>query len=70
MDTLEASRTLKNWVERGVLMADASHGKQKTVYRKPSVAPPQDRLFSTTYLQFHYQERVIERAFGDAIFLK
>lgn len=49
LDTLEASRMLKNWVERGVLVADASQGKQKTVYRKPSVAPPQDGLFSTPF---------------------
>ncbi len=47
VDTLEASRMLKSWVEHGVLVADASQGKQKTVYRKPAAPPPQDGLFST-----------------------
>lgn len=47
VDTLDASRMLKNWVERGVLVADASQGKQRTIYRKPAVAPLQDGLFST-----------------------
>jgi ATP-dependent DNA helicase RecG len=35
VDTLKASKMLKRWVEQGLLVMDASHGKQKTLYRKP-----------------------------------
>jgi ATP-dependent DNA helicase RecG len=43
VDTLEASRTLKSWVERGLLIADDSKGKRGTVYRKRA-SPPADAL--------------------------
>ncbi len=35
VDTLRASKMLKRWVEQGLLVMDTSHGKQKTLYRKP-----------------------------------
>ena len=34
VETLEASRMLKNWVEKGLLLPDDSKGKRGTVYRK------------------------------------
>lgn len=43
VETLEASRMLKGWVDSGLLVADDSKGKRGTVYRKP-VAPPPDSL--------------------------
>ena len=39
VDTLDASRMLKNWVERGLLLSDDTKGKRGTVYRKPTRAP-------------------------------
>jgi ATP-dependent DNA helicase RecG len=33
VDTLKASRLLRKWVEQGLLLADDSQGKRKTVYR-------------------------------------
>ena len=36
VDTLKASKTLKRWVEQGVLLRDDSGGKRHTVYRKPA----------------------------------
>lgn len=43
VETLQASRMFKGWVERGLLVADDSKGKRGTVYRKP-VTPPADSL--------------------------
>lgn len=47
VDTLQASKMLKRWVEQGLLMADSSGGKRKTVYFKPATqdeAPTPDPL--------------------------
>ena len=33
-DTLKASRVLRKWVAQGLLVADSSQGKSKTVYRR------------------------------------
>lgn len=43
VETLEATRMLKGWVESGLLLADDAKGKRGTVYRKPA-APPPDSL--------------------------
>jgi ATP-dependent DNA helicase RecG len=49
VDTLDASRMLKGWVERGLLLADDTKGKRGTVYRKPTRAPADTAsLFSET----------------------
>jgi len=36
LDTLKASKQLKNWVEQGLLVSNSTQGKRNTVYRKPS----------------------------------
>jgi ATP-dependent DNA helicase RecG len=36
LDTLKASKQLKNWVEQGLLVSDPERGKRNMVYRKPS----------------------------------
>lgn len=43
VETLQASRMFKGWVESGLLVADDCKGKRGTVYRRP-VAPPADSL--------------------------
>lgn len=49
VETLEASRMFKGWVERSLLVVDDTKGKRGTVYRKP-VETPLDSLslFSNT----------------------
>lgn len=47
VETLEASRMLKGWVDSGLLVADDTKGKRGTVYRKPATPPPDSlNLFS------------------------
>ena len=47
VETLEATRMLRGWVERGLLLMDESHGKRGTVYRKAAPKPENDLgLFS------------------------
>lgn len=47
VETLEASRMLKSWVDSGLLVADDTKGKRGTVYRKPAGPPPDSlTLFS------------------------
>ncbi len=47
VETLEASRMLKAWVDSGLLAADDTKGKRGTVYRRPSAPPPDSlNLFS------------------------
>jgi len=36
LDTLKASKQLKNWVEQGLLISDPTRGKRNMVYRKPA----------------------------------
>lgn len=48
VETLEATRMLKGWVERGLLLMDETRGKRGTVYRKPSPQPDGElSLFSS-----------------------
>ena len=35
LDTLKASKQLKNWVEQGLIVSDAARGKRNMVYLKP-----------------------------------
>jgi ATP-dependent DNA helicase RecG len=47
VETLEATRMLKAWLEKGLLVKDASGGKKGTVYRKPESKPAKELgLFS------------------------
>lgn len=38
LDTLKASKKLKNWVDQGLLVNDPTRGKRNTVYQKPASA--------------------------------
>jgi len=39
VETLEATRMLRGWVEHGLLLMDETHGKRGTVYRKAAPQP-------------------------------
>jgi ATP-dependent DNA helicase RecG len=48
VDTLKASKMLKQWVEHGLLIADGSKGKRGRVYRLPGDQEKAQSLLSGT----------------------
>lgn len=46
IDTLRASKMLKDWVDRGLLVPLAGRGKRNMAYTRPELSPDQGALFS------------------------
>jgi len=46
IDTLRASKMLKDWVDRGLLVPITGRGKRNMVYTRPELSPGQGALFS------------------------